>query len=83
MLATLAMPPVRENLSCPPTSLPSVDERERERETANNKKKTLNQTCSNITTAASRKVLHCIEDKYGFSVASFMGEEKMASELDN
>lgn len=81
MLATLTMPPVRENLSCPPTSLPSVDERERE--TANNKKNPLNQTCSNITTAASRKVLHCIEDKYGFSVASFMGEEKMASELDN
>lgn len=69
MLATLTMPPVRENLSCPPTSLPSVDEMERE--------------SSNITTAASRKVLHCIEDKYGFSVASFMGEEKMASELDN
>lgn len=82
MLATLAMPPVRDNLFCPPTSLPSVDKRERERETAN-KKNPLNQTCSNITTAASRKFLHCMEDKYGFSIASFMGEEKMASELDN
>lgn len=47
------------------------------------KKSPLKQTRSNKTTAASRKFLHCMEDKYGFLIAGFMGWRETAAELDN
>lgn len=76
MQAALTMSPVRDNLFLPPTTRPSVDKHTaRGRERAN-KKSPLNQTCSNITIAAPRKFLNCIEDKYGISIASFMSGER-------